>query len=142
MERKLIRGRVGDGGLSILACRRLGAESGRQLQTLPYPRAVLPTHTLPQSPQHCQTSAAELALPRLGLTRAELRDQTIHIRIAGVDAPEMAHFGNPAQPHGKESLDWLRATITGKTMRCQLLRKDQYQRVVRCCVAVPRCGEG
>lgn len=60
----------------------------------------------------------------------ELKDETIHIRIAGVDAPENAHFGQPAQPHAKESLEWLRSTIIGKKMRCQLLAKDQYNRIV------------
>ncbi|KAL0255634.1 hypothetical protein I308_100439 [Cryptococcus tetragattii IND107] len=63
-------------------------------------------------------------------TQKGLRNETISIRIAGVDAPENAHFGNPAQPHAKESLEWLRATILGKRMRCQLLAKDQYNRIV------------
>ncbi|WRT67742.1 uncharacterized protein IL334_004714 [Kwoniella shivajii] len=63
-------------------------------------------------------------------TVKELKDETIHIRIAGVDAPENAHFGQPAQPHAKESLEWLRSTIIGKKMRCQLLAKDQYNRIV------------
>ncbi|WVQ80677.1 hypothetical protein IAT38_002782 [Cryptococcus sp. DSM 104549] len=63
-------------------------------------------------------------------TAKALKDETIHIRIAGVDAPENAHFGNPAQPHAKESLEWLRATVLGKRMRCQLLSKDQYNRIV------------
>ncbi|KAK6908149.1 mitochondrial protein [Kwoniella mangroviensis CBS 10435] len=63
-------------------------------------------------------------------TPKELKDETIHIRIAGVDAPENAHFGQPAQPHAKESLEWLRGTILGKRMRCQLLAKDQYNRIV------------
>nr|XP_031864166.1 uncharacterized protein CI109_000078 [Kwoniella shandongensis]KAA5531238.1 hypothetical protein CI109_000078 [Kwoniella shandongensis] len=63
-------------------------------------------------------------------TPKELKDETLNIRIAGVDAPENAHFGQPAQPHAKESLEWLRATILGKRMRCQLLAKDQYQRIV------------
>jgi endonuclease YncB( thermonuclease family) len=62
----------------------------------------------------------------------ELKDQTLHIRISGVDAPENAHFGNPSQPHAKESLDWLKSTITGKRMIVQLLRKDQYNRIVSC----------
>ena len=61
---------------------------------------------------------------------SELKDETIHVRISGVDAPELAHFGNPAQPHGQESLDWLKATILGKRMKVQLLRKDQYSRIV------------
>ncbi|EIW66747.1 hypothetical protein TREMEDRAFT_34464 [Tremella mesenterica DSM 1558] len=63
-------------------------------------------------------------------TPKELKDETIHIRIAGVDAPENAHFGNPSQPHAQESLDWLRSTINDKRMKCQLLRKDQYGRIV------------
>lgn len=66
----------------------------------------------------------------MGVSCIELRDQTLHIRISGVDAPENAHFGNPSQPHAKESLDWLRSTIMGKTMTCELLRKDQYSRIV------------
>ena len=57
---------------------------------------------------------------------------TLHIRISGVDAPENAHFGNPSQPHAKESWDWLKSTITGRTMKVQLLRKDQYNRIVSC----------
>jgi hypothetical protein len=73
----------------------------------------------------------EGAVAQHRLIRPELKDETIHIRIAGVDAPEAAHFGNPAQPHSQESLDWLRGTIMGKSMSCQLLRKDQYNRIVR-----------
>ncbi|RFU31141.1 hypothetical protein B7463_g5217, partial [Scytalidium lignicola] len=32
----------------------------------------------------------------------------IHIRIAGIDAPEAAHFGKPAQPLATEALTWLK----------------------------------
>lgn len=64
------------------------------------------------------------------LTCSELKDETLHIRIAGIDAPEAAHFGRPAQPHSAESLEWLRQTLLGKRVRCQLLRKDQYSRIV------------
>ncbi|KIM61809.1 hypothetical protein SCLCIDRAFT_121039 [Scleroderma citrinum Foug A] len=60
----------------------------------------------------------------------DLKAQTIHIRIAGVDAPEGAHFGKPAQPHAEESLLWLRRRIEGKTVYCQLIRKDQYGRII------------
>ncbi|WVO18564.1 hypothetical protein L204_106283 [Cryptococcus depauperatus] len=63
-------------------------------------------------------------------TQKELKDETLSIRIAGVDAPENAHFGNPAQPHAKESLEWLRSTVLGRRLRCQLLTKDQYNRIV------------
>ncbi|KAF9446578.1 staphylococcal nuclease [Macrolepiota fuliginosa MF-IS2] len=60
----------------------------------------------------------------------ELKDQTLHIRITGVDAPEASHFGKPEQPHAAESLAWLRHKILGKSVYCQLLRRDQYSRVV------------
>ncbi|KAG8989998.1 putative endonuclease lcl3 [Tulasnella sp. JGI-2019a] len=59
-----------------------------------------------------------------------LQGQTIHIRMAGVDAPEAAHFGKPGQPYAKEALDWLRGTVHGRRVWCQLVRRDQYQRIV------------
>ncbi|KAH7882694.1 SNase-domain-containing protein [Phlebopus sp. FC_14] len=62
--------------------------------------------------------------------KGELKDQTIHIRIAGVDAPEGSHFGRPAQPHAEESLAWLKSRIEGQIVYCQLIRRDQYNRVV------------
>jgi endonuclease YncB( thermonuclease family) len=56
--------------------------------------------------------------------------QSVSVRIAGVDAPEMAHFGRPAQPGGKEALDWLTSYLLGRRVRARLWRKDQYGRVV------------
>ncbi len=69
-------------------------------------------------------------LPILG--RRELRANTtqIPIRIAGVDAPEAAHFGNAAQPYSKEALDWLKNYIGGRRVRCRIWSRDQYDRVV------------
>lgn len=40
------------------------------------------------------------------------------------------HFGKPPQPYAAESLAWLREKILGKIVYCQLLRKDQYSRIV------------
>jgi endonuclease YncB( thermonuclease family) len=76
--------------------------------------------------------------------RAALKDKTIHIRIAGVDAPEAAHFGKEAQPGSELSLAWLKSQIEGRTLWCQLLRKDQYFRIVRllsrtCSLCDDRC---
>ncbi|KAF9115018.1 putative endonuclease lcl3 [Mortierella sp. AM989] len=59
-----------------------------------------------------------------------LKNQTLHIRIAGVDAPEGAHFGMPAQPFSKESLQWLRSELLGKTVLVKPFAKDRYDRVV------------
>ncbi|KAI7818691.1 hypothetical protein BC939DRAFT_401166 [Gamsiella multidivaricata] len=60
----------------------------------------------------------------------ELKNQTLHIRIAGVDAPEGAHFGMPAQPFSHESLEWLRKELLGKTVVVKPFSKDRYERVV------------
>lgn len=68
-----------------------------------------------------------------------LKGQTIHIRIAGVDAPEGAHFGKPSQPHSSESLTYLTTLLNSHNVRAHLLRRDQYERVV-CSVSLKRKG--
>ncbi|KAG0216511.1 putative endonuclease lcl3 [Mortierella sp. GBA30] len=60
----------------------------------------------------------------------DLKNQTLHIRIAGVDAPEGAHFGMPAQPFSQESLEWLRKELKGKNVLIKPFSKDRYERVV------------
>ncbi|QSZ30011.1 hypothetical protein DSL72_004529 [Monilinia vaccinii-corymbosi] len=60
----------------------------------------------------------------------DLKNKTIHVRIAGVDAPEGAHFGKPAQPFSAEALAWLRAYIQNRRVRAYIYRRDQYDRVV------------
>jgi endonuclease YncB( thermonuclease family) len=54
----------------------------------------------------------------------------IPIRIAGVDAPECAHFGRPAQPFSAEALAFLQSYITGRRVRAVIWKRDQYERVV------------
>ncbi|TRM63161.1 hypothetical protein BD626DRAFT_495720 [Schizophyllum amplum] len=72
----------------------------------------------------------------------DLKDQTIHVRIAGVDAPENAHFGRPAQPYSQEALAYLRGRILGRTVWCQLIRRDQYGRIVSNVCLQPRILPG
>lgn len=62
--------------------------------------------------------------------RAELKNQTLPIRIAGVDAPERLHFGRPAQPYSEEALAWLQNHLEGKKVKIIPYSIDQYQRVV------------
>lgn len=62
--------------------------------------------------------------------RKELVDQTLHIRIAGVDAPELPHFGKPGQPFGPPAIEWLKHTVDGKVVRAYPYARDQYGRVV------------
>ncbi|KXT02614.1 hypothetical protein AC579_5439 [Pseudocercospora musae] len=60
----------------------------------------------------------------------KLKDQTLSIRIAGIDAPENPHFGRPGQEYGPEALQWLRDRILGRYVRVLPYRRDQYERVV------------
>lgn len=54
----------------------------------------------------------------------------IHIRLAGVDAPELAHFGRPSQPFSKEAIDWLKSYILHRRVRAYVYKRDQYDRAV------------
>jgi endonuclease YncB( thermonuclease family) len=54
----------------------------------------------------------------------------ISVRIAGIDAPELAHFGRPAQPGSQEAFDWLTAYIGGRRVRAYVYKRDQYDRAV------------
>lgn len=54
----------------------------------------------------------------------------ISIRLAGVDAPEGAHFGKPAQPFATDALAWLTDYISGRSVRAKIYKRDQYDRVV------------
>ncbi|KAI9497220.1 hypothetical protein BDB00DRAFT_886488 [Zychaea mexicana] len=67
---------------------------------------------------------------RIPTTRKELTNQTIPIRLAGVDAPEGSHFGMPAQPLSSESKEFLTSMVLNRNVKVQLLSRDQYQRVV------------
>ncbi|KAI8377395.1 uncharacterized protein BYT42DRAFT_342560 [Radiomyces spectabilis] len=69
-------------------------------------------------------------LRKIPTTRKELRQQTIPIRIAGVDAPEGAHFGMPAQPLSAEAKKFLTNLVLNRHVQVQLLSRDQYQRIV------------
>lgn len=40
------------------------------------------------------------------------------------------HFGRPAQPFAEESLAWLKSQVEGRFIYCQLVRRDQYGRIV------------
>ncbi|KAK0459786.1 uncharacterized protein EV420DRAFT_1537723 [Desarmillaria tabescens] len=79
---------------------------------------------------------------RVPTNAKDLKDKTLHIRIGGVDAPEGAHFGRPAQPYAEESLAFLKEKIFGKTVYCQLLRRDQYARIVSTVLLPPRILPG
>jgi endonuclease YncB( thermonuclease family) len=61
----------------------------------------------------------------------KFRGQTIHVRLAGVDAPERPHFGRAEQKYSQEALDWLRSFLLHRSdVRAYLHSRDQYGRAV------------
>ncbi|KAJ3087223.1 putative endonuclease lcl3 [Quaeritorhiza haematococci] len=65
-----------------------------------------------------------------GSNSSPLSERTIHIRLAGVDAPEAAHFGIPAQPGSQEARRELERMTLNKRVSVKIWKKDQYGRVV------------
>lgn len=59
-----------------------------------------------------------------------LSENTISVRVYGVDAPEIAKFGNPSMPRAEEARDYTEKLVGQKVVRVKLLRKDQYGRAV------------
>ena len=43
---------------------------------------------------------------------------------------QRSHFGKPAQAHSDEALAWLKEHILGRRLKCQLIQRDQYGRIV------------
>jgi endonuclease YncB( thermonuclease family) len=73
-----------------------------------------------------------------------LSENTISVRIYGVDCPETAKFGNPAMPFAKEATKYIQRRTkcnnttknksdfetVGGVVRIKVLSKDQYGRIV------------
>ena len=64
------------------------------------------------------------------LHKINLRTNAITIRIAGIDAPEMGHFGQPEQPFAREAMKHLEGKYLLRECRVKLFRIDQYGRAV------------
>jgi len=65
-----------------------------------------------------------------GKNRKKLSVETISVRLAAIDAPETAKFGNAGQPFAQEAFDFVAAKVFGQKVRVKILSKDQYGRVV------------
>lgn len=64
------------------------------------------------------------------IKRGTLTKSTVQVRLSAVDAPEVAHFGKPAQPLSEEATQCLSGQIMGKRVAITPLAKDQYGRLV------------
>jgi endonuclease YncB( thermonuclease family) len=63
-------------------------------------------------------------------TMRKISDQTINVRLSGIDAPETAHFGNPAQAYGNEAKQWLKDLAEQRHASLRIHSIDQYKRVL------------
>lgn len=61
---------------------------------------------------------------------AKLSESTLQVRIAAVDCPETAKFGQSGQEFGDAATEFVRSELEGKRVRIKLLSRDQYQRAV------------
>jgi endonuclease YncB( thermonuclease family) len=67
---------------------------------------------------------------RPNVDKQDFKYETINVRLAGIDAPEMAHFGSAAQPYAVEAKQWLTSYTQGRRASIQIHRLDQYSRAV------------
>jgi micrococcal nuclease len=63
-----------------------------------------------------------------------LTDANIHVRLNGVDAPEVVHSGyDRDDDFGPESRDEMRSIVDGQVVRCELNGERSHERVVGVC---------
>ncbi|KAK3265767.1 hypothetical protein CYMTET_25575 [Cymbomonas tetramitiformis] len=70
--------------------------------------------------------------PFLSASKGEgkVSENSLQLRLAGIDTPETAKFGKDGQPFGEEAKTFLKSRIEGRTLRVKLLHRDQYMRGV------------
>jgi endonuclease YncB( thermonuclease family) len=66
-----------------------------------------------------------------------IADQTLSVRLYGIDCPELAKFGKPSQPYGPEAKEHTSRLVLHRVVKVTLLRKDQYRRAVARVETVP-----
>src|SRR4051794_26106306 len=57
----------------------------------------------------------------------------IHVRLKGVAAPEVAHFGRGGEPGGEEARDFMVKLVDGQTVVCDLTQERTWGRRVGWC---------
>jgi endonuclease YncB( thermonuclease family) len=96
-------------------------------------------HTIPyqSSPSKSSSFFSQLPNPicaKQNKTKQKLitcvHGRAIDRRLTTITFNKGRHFGRPAQPYYTESLAWLKENIEGRRIKCELLRRDQYERVV------------
>ncbi|KAL1496870.1 hypothetical protein AB1Y20_014453 [Prymnesium parvum] len=62
--------------------------------------------------------------------KRKLSESTLQLRVAAVDCPETAKFGQAGQRYGAEAAEFARRELQGRVVKVKLLQRDQYGRAV------------
>jgi endonuclease YncB( thermonuclease family) len=71
------------------------------------------------------------------LRTRRIADQTLIVRVYGVDCPEIGKFGKASQPYAQEAKDFACRRVQHRVVRITFLRKDQYRRAIGKVESVP-----
>ena len=58
------------------------------------------------------------------------KTKNVTVRLSRIDAPEISHYGKPAQPYGKEAGDYLREVVKGENVVVYDEGTDKYGRMI------------
>ena len=79
-------------------------------------------------------SAGERLVGRARVTDGDtLRVGGVAVRLKGLAAPEVAHFGDPAEPGGFEAKAFMVELVEGETVVCDLTQARTHGRRVGIC---------
>ena len=65
-----------------------------------------------------------------GKFKGLLSEKTISVRIAAVDTPETAKFGQTGQPLGDVATEFTKSKLLNKKVAIKLLSRDKYNRII------------
>lgn len=74
------------------------------------------------------------------LDQRGISQDTMAIRLYGIDCPELAKRGHNAQPGSSEAKQFVKELIEHRVVRITFLRKDQYARAIAAVEILPRWG--
>ncbi|EEB06699.1 nuclease [Schizosaccharomyces japonicus yFS275] len=69
-------------------------------------------------------------LRKVPSNRNALKNETLSIRLSGIDAPESGYFGKLGQPFSLEAKQFLARKLEHRSVRVYPLHRDQYNRAV------------
>ncbi|CBZ54197.1 putative nuclease [Neospora caninum Liverpool] len=136
-------GDIGDAVLDYQLCivgRCVNVSDGDSIRIRHIPNGhLLYPLRLPRKPGEARTPAREPGDEEdpSKTWKGKLTENTIRIRLYGIDAPETAKFGHPGQPFAQEAKQFVTERLLHKVVYVKCLSKDQYGRLLAR-VLIPR----